>query len=254
MHVLAVLVNAANNKPWHRFKNPIGMANAVVRELRGTPCRTRYKAHVNRIFTVNKFNLLHCGIAVLRIVKPFIRQIQSKRMVCNIAIAPPNKFADRKAIRIFILQMQDFVSGVFKSHPRTVTPLAVHSRKSIPSQVLRRTPLHSVRRQVQIHINRDLEFQAFQQARNSDIGNAFDILQFPVQHRARPEKVIAQIRVAITAAAFGIVRPFDFRILFGPEVSANACKQALLRKFTIDICIDMMRLRQGPGKVERGRR
>ena len=94
MQILAVFINATNDKPRHRFINAIGMANAVMRELRGTPSRARHKAHVYRILAINKFNLFHRRIAILRIIKPFIRQIKRQRMVCNIAIAPPDELAN----------------------------------------------------------------------------------------------------------------------------------------------------------------
>ena len=71
--ILTIDIDAAYNKPRHRFNNAIGMAYAVVRELRRTPRRTRHKAHVYRIPAINKFNLLHGGNAILCITKPFIR-------------------------------------------------------------------------------------------------------------------------------------------------------------------------------------
>ena len=53
MHILAVAVYPTNQKTRNRLFDSIRMANSMVWEFRRTPRRARYKAHIDRIATIN---------------------------------------------------------------------------------------------------------------------------------------------------------------------------------------------------------
>ena len=109
VQVLPVGIDATRKKPGDRFRNAIGMTDAVMDELRGTPGGTRHEAAVHRILAENKVQHAFCTVRISGRREPFVCKEQRKRVVCNFAVGTPYEPADRKPVSIFGRKLHNLI-------------------------------------------------------------------------------------------------------------------------------------------------